>query len=55
MAERVYTAPGGERVRLVALGGGRGPRGSKRSPRNCLLEREDGTRYVRPFRGLRRL
>lgn len=27
------------------------PRGA---PRNCLIERADGTRVVRPFRGLRR-
>ncbi|MDL4815479.1 hypothetical protein [Actinomadura opuntiae] len=24
------------------------------APRNALVEREDGTRFVRPFRGLRR-
>jgi acetyl esterase len=26
----------------------------KGSPRNVLIRREDGTRVVRPFRGLRR-
>ena len=28
--------------------------GSGRGPRNVLIERADGTRVVRPFRGLRR-
>ena len=27
---------------------------SLRTPRNVLIEREDGTRVVRPFRGLRK-
>ncbi len=26
----------------------------KQGPKNCLIEREDGTKVVRPFRGLRR-
>lgn len=27
----------------------------RRSPRNVLIRREDGTKVVRPFRGLRKL
>lgn len=26
----------------------------KQGPKNCLIEREDGTQIVRPFRGLRK-
>jgi len=29
-------------------------KGFKGPPRNVLIEREDGTRVVRPFRGLRK-
>lgn len=36
---------------VVVVSGLRAPRGT---PRNVLIEREDGTRVVRPFRGLRR-
>lgn len=28
--------------------------GQKHAPRNVLIRREDGTRVVRPFRGLRK-
>jgi hypothetical protein len=38
----------GEPVRVLAQWGGRGPR-------NVLVERADGMRVVRPFRGLRRV
>lgn len=56
----------GDTLRLIALGGAsKGisviltPAGGRTmrmtySPRNALLEREDGSRFVRPFRGLRR-
>lgn len=44
---RVYLLAG-EPVVLLARGAGPGPR-------NALLLRPDGTRFVRPFRGLRRL
>jgi hypothetical protein len=37
----------GRPVRVVVRWGGAGPR-------NVLIERADGTRVVRPFRGLRR-
>jgi acetyl esterase len=30
-------------------------RWSGKGPRNVLIEREDGSRVVRPFRGLRRI
>jgi hypothetical protein len=38
----------GERVTVVCRWAGTG------GPRNVLLERADGSRFVRPFRGLRR-
>jgi hypothetical protein len=44
----------GERVMVLAVGGGRGRRGAPKSPRNALVEYADGRRVVRPFRGLRR-
>jgi hypothetical protein len=46
VAGRIYLERG-EPVRILARGGGPGPR-------NVLVERADGTRVVRPFRGLRR-
>jgi acetyl esterase len=46
MVGRVYLERG-ERVTVLARWGGDGPR-------NVLVERADGTRVVRPFRGLRR-
>lgn len=52
MGGRMYVERG-QLVRLIVCGGGRGPKGSK-SPRNALLERRDGSRVVRPMRGLRR-
>jgi acetyl esterase len=42
---RVYLERG-EPVRVLVRGSGPGPR-------NVLVERTDGTRVVRPFRGLR--
>lgn len=47
MIGRVYLERG-RRVVVVARWGAGG------GPRNVLVEREDGTRVVRPFRGLRR-
>ena len=41
-----------ERGRPVTVVCGWGPGGG---PRNVLIERADGTRVVRPFRGLRKL
>lgn len=41
-------------VEVLAIGGGRGARGQRRSPRSALVLLPDGTRVVRPFRGLRR-
>lgn len=38
----------GKRVRVLVRWNGKGPR-------NVLIERADGTKVVRPFRGLRRL
>lgn len=46
MTGRVYLLRG-EPVTVVARWSGKGPR-------NVLLERADGSRLVRPFRGLRR-
>lgn len=46
---RVYQV-GGKGVRLTLICLGRGP-----GPRNVLLQRPDGSRTVRPFRGLRRV
>lgn len=43
---RAYLERGREGVVLVQWGSGGGPR-------NVLIERADGTRVVRPFRGLR--
>jgi acetyl esterase len=43
----VYLERGKPVVVLVRFGAGGGPR-------NVLVQREDGTRVVRPFRGLRR-
>ncbi|GGM82148.1 hypothetical protein GCM10010106_31010 [Thermopolyspora flexuosa] len=45
---RVYLEKG--RPVRVLIGWGRGG-----GPRNVLVEREDGSKVVRPFRGLRRL
>jgi hypothetical protein len=47
MIEGVYLERG-EPVVVLARWDGRGPR-------NVLVERSDGTRVVRPFRGLRRV
>jgi hypothetical protein len=44
---RVYLERGKPVVALVRWGSGGGPR-------NVLVQREDGSRVVRPFRGLRR-
>ena len=44
---RVYLERGKPVVVLVRWGAGGGPR-------NVLVERDDGSRVVRPFRGLRR-
>ena len=44
---RTYLERGEPVVVLVQWGSGGGPR-------NVLVERRDGTRVVRPFRGLRR-
>ena len=44
---RTYFERGRPVVVLVQWGRGGGPR-------NVLIERDDGTRVVRPFRGLRR-
>jgi hypothetical protein len=44
---RVYLERGKPVVVLARFGAGGGPR-------NVLIRREDGTRVVRPFRGLRR-
>ena len=46
-AGRTYVERGD---RVTVLIGWRG-----KGPRNVLIQREDGTRVVRPFRGLRRL
>lgn len=46
VAGRVYAERGRPVLVLVAWGPGGGPR-------NVLVEREDGSRVVRPFRGLR--
>ena len=46
MVGRVYLERG-RRVLLLARWDGAGPR-------NVLVQREDGTKVVRPFRGLRR-
>jgi acetyl esterase len=43
---RVYLERGRPVVVLV--------RWASRGPRNVLVQREDGTKVVRPFRGLRR-
>ena len=48
MIGRVYLERGVPVVVLVRWGAGGGPR-------NVLLRRPDGSRVVRPFRGLRRL
>jgi hypothetical protein len=48
LSVRVYF----ERGRPVAIVTRWGPGGG---PRNVLVQREDGTRVVRPFRGLRRI
>jgi acetyl esterase len=45
MVGRVYLERG-RRVVVLARWGGAGPR-------NVLVQREDGTKVVRPFRGLR--
>lgn len=42
-ASTLLTTAGGRKTRLTY------------SPRNALFEREDGTRVVRPFRGVRRI
>ena len=47
LAGRTYL----ERNRPVVVLGSWGPGGG---PRNVLIERPDGSRVVRPFRGLRR-
>lgn len=47
VAGRTYVERGRPVVVLVAWGPGGGPR-------NVLVQREDGERVVRPFRGLRR-
>lgn len=48
MIGRTYLERGDPVVVLVRWGPGGGPR-------NVLIERADGTKVVRPFRGLRRL
>jgi acetyl esterase len=45
---RVYLERGQPVTVLIRWGPGGGPR-------NVLIQREDGTRVVRPFRGLRRV
>lgn len=40
---------------LCGMGQGECRPGRKSGPRNVLIERADGTRTVRPFRGLRRV
>ena len=44
--QRIYYERG-QPVQVITWWAGRGPR-------NVLIERRDGTRVVRPFRGLRR-
>ena len=48
MTGRVYLERGRRVLVLARWGEGGGPR-------NVLIEREDGSRVVRPFRGLRRV
>jgi hypothetical protein len=48
MIGRTYLERGRPVVVLVRWGPGGGPR-------NVFIQREDGSRVVRPFRGLRRL
>ena len=45
MVGRIYLERGNRVIVLVRWGGD--------GPRNVLIERADGTRVVRPFRGLR--
>ena len=47
MIGRVYVEHGRPVTVLIRWGAGGGPR-------NVLIEREDGTKVVRPFRGLRK-
>lgn len=47
MIGRTYTERGRPVIVLIRWGKGGGPR-------NVLIRREDGTRVVRPFRGLRK-
>ena len=47
MVGRTYLERGRPVIVLLRWGAGGGPR-------NVVIQREDGTRVVRPFRGLRR-
>jgi hypothetical protein len=52
MADRITGTTYLERGKPVTVLARRGPGGG---PRNVLIERADGSKAVRPFRGLRRL